>query len=86
MSCSRCGLDPAAMLDGYAPPEDVDLVLEGLGPHILRRLAQALRDAQEGALNENLVFRLDAGRAGGAVWTLGREMTQRLNQSRRKRA
>lgn len=84
--CLRCGLDPRTVLDGYAPPEDVDFVLEGLGPHMLRRLAQALREAQEGVLNESLVFRLDAGRGGAMVWTLGREVSERVTMARRKRA
>jgi hypothetical protein len=87
LPCSRCGLDPRTMLDGYAPPEDVDLVLEGLGPHILQRLAQALRDGEAGTLNESLVFRLDRAKNGSMSWTLGREAVERVQlPTRRKRA
>jgi hypothetical protein len=65
---------------------DERLVIEAMGATILRRLAAALRDAKEGALNESLVIRLDASRGGAAQWTIRREMAERLSFQRRKRA
>ncbi len=75
------------MLDGYAPPEDAELVLESLGPQMIRRYAANLRAVAAGNLAENLVLRLDRGKNGAAIWKVQTEaMEPAIVPSQRKRA
>lgn len=85
--CPRCGLDQETMLDGYAPPEDAELVLESMGPDMIRRYAANLRLAGAGKLDENLILRLDRGKNGAAVWRISTEVaTPVIVLSKQKRA
>jgi hypothetical protein len=75
------------MLDGYAPPEDAELVLESLGPQMIKRYAANLRAAAAGTMAENLILRLDKGKNGAAIWKVSTEaMEPAIVQIQRKRA
>jgi hypothetical protein len=75
------------MLDGYAPPEDADAVLEAIGPQMISRFAANLRAAREGTLAESLILRLDKGKNGGAIWTVEtKAMEPAIVMAGRKRA
>jgi hypothetical protein len=73
------------MLDGYAPPEDAELVLESLGPRMVRRYAEALRAAEAGTLDESLILRLDKAKSGSVVWSVSSEATQRVIVPKREK-